>query len=408
MYLYIGIDWSEQKHDVAFVNEQGALVQQIDIVHSEQGFEQLNRYRQKFKVPAEACFVGLETAHTLLIDYLWSAGYEQVYVLAPNVVNKNRGRYRQSAAKDDKWDAFVIGDILRTDRQRFHPWRPGSELLQQMRATVSFHRYLTKQTTSISNRLRSILLRYYPAAYHLFPSWPSKAGCRFIIQFPTPEDANRLSVADFQAFLRNCRHPRQKRWLHYYQRLRDDYPPSAPAPTASYRREAPLLAETLRTLLQTKQENVAHLRSLFEQHPDAEIFLSIPGAADFLAPALLVKFGEDRERFPSPAAVQALAGTCPVTIQSGKSRSVRFRRACDREFRHIAQLHARASLRSSAWASTYYDSTLLRNPSKNHALRCVANRWLKVIWTLWQKRTCYDESLHLHHIVRHRSPVPTA
>ena len=279
MHLYIGIDWSEQKHDVAFVNEQGALVQQIDIVHSEQGFEKLNRHRQKLHVPAEACIVGLETAHTLLVDYLWLAGYEQVYVLAPNVASKNRGRYRQSAAKDDKWDAFLIGDILRTNRQRFYPWQPGSELLQQMRATVSFHRYLTKQTTATSNRLRAVLL---------------------------------------------------------------------------------------------------------------------------------VKFGEDRERFPSPAAVQALAGTCPVTIQSGKSRSVRFRRACDREFRHIAQLHARTSLRSSAWAGAYYNSTLSRNPSKNHALRCVANRWLKVIWTLWQKRTCYDETLHMQHIVRHRSPVPTA
>lgn len=59
-----------------------------------------------------------------------------------------------------------------------------------------------------------------------------------------------------------------------------------------------------------------------------------------LAPALLAKFGDDRARFPTPASVQALAGTCPVTDQSGKRKVIKFRRACDREFRWIVQQRA--------------------------------------------------------------------
>lgn len=403
MHLYIGIDWSEEKHDVAFVNEKGALVQQFTIAHTESGFKQLDRRRQKLAVDKSECTIGLETAHTLLIDHLWTTGYDDLYVIAPNVVNKNRGRYRQSDAKDDKWDAYVIGDLVRTDRKHYQPWRPGTTLLQQLRTSVRFHLHLTKQTTANANRLRALLLRYYPVAYHLFPSWPSMTSCRFILQYPTPAQAKAICAEELQEFLHQAKYPRRNRWLDFYQRLHADYAPPADGAAAAYPAEATWLAQTLLSALQVKQQNLATLRSLFEQHPDAPIFHSLPGVGDFLAPALLVKFGEDRERFPSPAAAQALAGTCPVTKQSGKARSVRFRRACDREFRHIAQLHARSSLRSSEWASTYYDSILSRKPSRNHALRCVANRWLKVLWTLWQRQTPYDESRHLQQIARHRT-----
>lgn len=68
-------------------------------------------------------------------------------------------------------------------------------------------------------------------------------------------------------------------------------------------------------------------------------------------------FGDDRHRFPEPASVQALAGTCPVTKASGKRKVVLFRYACDREFRHIAQQWARCSLSVSVWANAYWERT---------------------------------------------------
>ena len=92
---------------------------------------------------------------------------------------------------------------------------------------------------------------------------------------------------------------------------------------------------------------------------------------EFLAPALLVKFGDDRERFPTPAGVRALAGSCPVTEASEKGRRVRFRRGCDREFRYISQQWAWHSLKESAWASTYYQQALERGLGESHALRLV-------------------------------------
>jgi transposase len=164
------------------------------------------------------------------------------------------------------------------------------------------------------------------------------------------------------------------------------------------------MAQTLLPLVGQRLRTLRDLDDLFQTHPDAPIFNSLPQAGALLAPALLVKFGDDRDRFPTPAAVQALAGTCPVTQQSGKHKTIRFRRACDKEFRWIATQFAMQTLRESAWAIAYHTQLLQHGVTGAHALRCLANRWLAIIWKLWQTRQPYDESYHLKQRYQHTRP----
>ncbi len=113
-------------------------------------------------------------------------------------------------------------------------------------------------------------------------------------------------------------------------------------------------------------------------------------------------FGEDRARFPSPQDMRALAGTCPVTKQSGKRRRSQFRRACNRSFRETAQQFAIASVQQVDWAAAYYSAALARGLRKNQAYRCLANRWMGIIWKMWQTQQCYDEAHHLKQLHQHR------
>src|SRR6185436_19642876 len=126
-------------------------------------------------------------------------------------------------------------------------------------------------------------------------------------------------------------------------RLQLAYPVTSSTIVVAYHEEAVFLAQHLLAAIEQKKSEIARLQELFTQHPDHELFASLPGTGNFLAPALLAKFGDDRERFPNPGHLQALAGTCPVTEQSGKGRRVLFRQACDHEFRQIAQQWAIAS-----------------------------------------------------------------
>jgi transposase len=395
MQVYIGIDWSEQKHDVVFMNTAGATLAQFEIPHSAEGFLQFDETRWRMKLGTKDCVVGLETAHNLLIDFLWSRGYSKVYVVPPTTVKSNRKRFSSSAARSDPGDAIVIADSLRTDHGRLQPWHPDSLLTRKIQTKVSLINHLTKSSGRLSNRLRAVLLRYYPAVLNMFSSWPTKIALEFIRTFPTPEEAENLSPDEFQRFARQHRYPNPKRLPACFARLQLPQPQATQDTVEIYKDEAVLLATMLLNVMRAKQTALRKLKSIFREHPDHAIFDSLPGAGDFLAPALLAKFGDDRKRFPTPASVQALAGTCPVTDQSGKRRIIKFRRACDREFRAITQQWSIASLERSVWANAYWQRTRTRCRYSSLAYRRLANRWLAIAWKLWQTGQVYDEAYHL-------------
>jgi transposase len=395
MQVYLGIDWSEKKHDVVFQNEKGAQLLYLCIAHTLAGFTQLDQAREQLGFTAADCVVGMETAHNLLIDYLWSRGYEHIYVLPPNQVKSSQGRHRQSGARDDPQDADLIAEIVRTDRQRLYPWHPGSPLLQQMRAKLGSIRFQTQEIVRLTNRLRAVLLRYYPAAVQVFSSLDTQIALVLIQTYPTPQAAAQLDFEGFKVFARQQGYHPTKNLAACFARLHKPYPPASEATIQAYTDEAVFLASLLLPLVQGKSSHLRELQKLYEQHPDRFIFDSLPAAGTLLSAGLLVKLGEDHDRFPSASVVQALAGTCPVTQKSGKSRFVSFRRACDQEFRYLVQEWARGTVNVSVWATGYYQQVRPHCRSEHHAYRCLANRWIEILWKLWHDRIAYDETYHL-------------
>jgi transposase len=395
MEVYLGIDSSQAKHDIVFMNPQGVDLARACIPHSPEGFLQLEALRQELGLSPSDCLVGLESAHSLLVDFLWDQGYVHVYVIPPHVVKASRGRYGHSGARTDPSDASLQADLLRTDRARLQPWFPDSLATRQIRAWVSLIDHLTQSIVRHANRLRAVLFRYYPAALELFSDLTSQISLQFIQAYPTPQAAADVDWPQFEAFAQAHHYPHPKHLRSIFSRLQTPQPQPAASTILAYQQEASLLAALLLNLVRAKAAALRELEVLFHQHPDSAIFASLPGAGDYLAPALLAKFGDDRQRFPTPASAQALAGTCPVTDSSGKRRRVMFRRACDRQFRRIAQQWARCSLVQSTWANAYWHQVRPRCSSDSHAFRCLANRWLAVAWKLWQTRQPYDESYHL-------------
>jgi transposase len=404
MKVYIGIDWSENKHDICFLHESGEVLLMQQISHTIAGFRQLDQARESLGVEREEVIIGLETAHNLLVDYLWDQGYEQIYVLPPSVVKSAQKRYRQSGAKDDAWDARLIADLLRTDRQRYVPWKPDLPLTRQIRAEVRFVNQLGRELVRGGNRLRAILLRYYPAALVAFPHLDRVVSLAFFQTYPTSRQANALDFEQLKAFLREHHHTQRGSWPTIYAGLHSESPPSNPELDAAYSPLTLAQARILETLVRSRNECLARLGKLFLLHPDQEIYDSLPQAGALLAPALLAKLGDDRARYPNPAVLQAVAGTCPVTHRSGKHSRIYFRTACDHEFRHIVQQWARLSLNASPWAATYYRTVRPHCKTDSDAIRRLANRWLEILWRLWVDRKPYDEAFHLkQHAMRSRT-----
>jgi transposase len=268
------------------------VLARITFEHNPPGVAQLETVHRDLGVDPGDVLVALETAHNLLIDYLWARNYTQVYVVPPSVVKGSRKRDRQSGARTDQSDAELLAQLLRTDQHRLQPWLPDSLLTRQLRSKISLHLHLTRSSVRLTNRLRAVLLRYYPAALEVFYSLASPITLAFIQAFPTPQEGAALSFAAFQRFARQ--HPRPSQLPARYARLQAAQIAASPDTVLVCQEEAVTLAALLLTTLQAKQANLRTLDALFAQHPDQAIFVSLPGAGDFLQSGLLVKFGDDR------------------------------------------------------------------------------------------------------------------
>jgi hypothetical protein len=117
-----------------------------------------------------------------------------------------------------------------------------------------------------------------------------------------------------------------------------------------------VLAVGLAKVLKTLQTQISAYRrqiaQQFEQHPDSKIFDSLPGAGAKLAPRLLAELGTDRQRFSAAGGLPCLAGTAPISLESGQIKKVRVRYQCDKVLRYTVHLWADCSRKVCVWAQT--------------------------------------------------------
>jgi transposase len=404
MKVYIGIDWSEDKHDICMLNEAGAILKVWQIEHTQNGFMEILAALEELAVIHEECYFGIETAYNLVVDFLSGWGYTQLYVLPPGAVKATRQRFKQSQARTDQRDAWLIANLLRTDLDNYHPWLPNQPLTDQIAAQVKLILKLARQAQRYTNQLRATLLRYYPAALQVFKQLDSPTALRFIAAYPNPGLAQALTRPQFEEFAYKNRFTNAQYIAQAYQRLQTQQPVTPPTTEIVFQPVALQWVTLIQQVLQAKKAVQTALTQLYTQHPDRHIYASLPGAGEWLEPALLCKLGDERSRFPSAKVLQAIAGTCPVTDRSGKTQHTLFRTACDHDFRYIVQTWARGSVRKSHWARLYFAQVYAHSGSKSHAYRCLANRWLAILWRLWQDRCPYDEAVHQHNRLRRAQP----
>ncbi len=103
MKSYIGIDWSEKRHNVCILIESGACLSRFQIPHTQAGFLHLEQQLSQVNQGAADCIVGIETRNNTLVDFLWSRDYT-MYILPPNQVKSNRGRHRASRPPQKRKD----------------------------------------------------------------------------------------------------------------------------------------------------------------------------------------------------------------------------------------------------------------------------------------------------------------
>jgi transposase len=391
--LFVGIDWASEEHAVCILGADGRKVASFAVAHSRDGFEKLVN-RLAGLGPASRTPVAIERPDGRLVDVLLEAGHPVVPV-SPNAIKAWREGEVVSGAKDDPGDAEVIGEYLRLRAHKLTVLAPYSDETRALRAVVRARGDLVEQRVAAHNQLEACLDAFWPGAKVIFADVTSDIALAFLERYPTPASARSLGEKRMASFLVKHGYSGRRPPAELLERLRSTPEGVFDGPEAEAGRDAMLgyvrvIGALNRSIKDLDRSVAAHLG----EHPDNEIFTSLPRSGRINAAQMLAEWGDCREAYDGPEAVAALAGVAPVTKRSGKHHAVHFRWACDKRFRQAITTFADNSRHESPWAADVYRRALDRGCDHPHAVRVLARAWIRVIWRCWIDRVPYDPAHH--------------
>jgi transposase len=398
---YAGFDWAKDHHSVVVVDREGRIVADFEFEHSLEGWQSFGDKTSAWPNLA----VAIETSQGAAVEQLLQREY-RLYPVHPLAAQRYRERKAPSGTKTDHLDAWGLADALRSDGHGWKALQPLDPFTQQLRLLCRDEVTLIEQRTALVNQLQQALAEYYPAALEAFEDWTDAFTWEFVLAFPTPQGLVTAGKRRWEKFLHThklWRPETVEKRLKLFA-IADQFKASQPIAQAKSQ-----LAVSLCKLLCTLAKQLAlyrkHIEALFAEHPDPDLFGSLPGAKKMLAPRLLSAVGGDPQRYGTHEVLQRIAGTTPVSYQSGKFSKVRVRWACDKFMRHTVHLWSDCFRKASAWGRTYYEQKRQEGMTHAAALRCLGQRLLKILFRMLETRTPYDAELHARNQQEHGSWV---
>jgi transposase len=403
--LFVGDDWAEDHHDVYLMNDTGDKLASRRLPEGLAGIRRLHELIAEYAEDPAQAVIGIETDRGLWVNALTAAEY-QVFAINPLAVARYRDRHHVSGAKSDASDAKLLADLVRTDRHNHRRIAGDSPDAEAIKVLARAHQNLIWARTRHTNGLRSALREYYPAALEAFEDLADRDALAVLGRAPTPADAGRLSVSKIRSALKAAGRQRNldTRALQIQEMLRSEQLAAPAAVTAAFgastRAAVGIIAELNRQIAELEAELATH----FEAHPDADIYLSLPGLGVILGARVLGEFGDDPNRYTTAKCRKNYAGTSPLTIASGKKRTVLARHVRNRRLYDAIDQWAFCALNSSPGARLFYDQRRAAADTHHQALRALGNRLVGILHGCLRHRTCYDENKAW----AHRQPAAAA
>lgn len=392
----IGLDWADDQHQVALWVPGTEHIELSTFQQEPEAIAQgVASLRQRFgERPLAIC---LEQSRGPLMHALMAYANLVLDPINPKTSAKLREALHPSGRSDDPVQARVLVMLLRQFGPQLVPWKPDDALTRQWAVLVQDRRSWGEQGTALTNQLRATLKAYFPQALELVSEdLSNRLTTDFLRRWPTLAAVQAAGLEAVRAFY-SGHNSRRAELLEARLRLIAEAVPltTDPAILEAYSLRAQCRAQMIATVRATIERYDREIARLFEGHPDAFIFASLPGAGPVLAPRLLVAFVTDRQRLPTPEAIACYSGTAPVTEQSGKQQWVH-RRWTRPVFVHQSFVEfSGSSRRRSRWAQCCYEHLVAQGQGHWSALRVLGLKWQRVIWRCWQDRVPYDEARHV-------------
>lgn len=398
---FVGIDWASQAHEVCLLDRAGRVCERRQVEHT---VTALAKWVEALLVRAQgdpgSIAIAIEVPRGGLVELLVERGFA-VYAINPKQLDRFRDRFTAAGAKDDRRDALVLGDSLRTDPQAFRRVRLDDPLVIQVREWSRVDEELGVELTRLTNRLRELVYRVAPGLLTLCPAADEPWFWALLREASTPAEHARLSSRRVERLLRDHR-IRRVTATELQAVLQQPAIYTAPGVVEAVAAHTRLLLPRVALVADQRRECERHLERLLEaldaqepaagdqrEHSDVAIVRSMPGIGTRVAARMLAEASQplaDRAYHT----LRAGMGIAPVTTQSGRRRTVSMRYACNGRLRDAAYHWARVGMQRDTRSRAYYAALRTRGHSHGRALRSVADRLLRILFSLLDHRQLYD------------------
>ena len=396
---FVGIDWGE-RHQICVLDEQRRKIGERLIDHSGEGLAGLVAWLKEI-VSSEPSRMAaaIEVPHGVLVETLLAHGFH-VYSINPKQLDRFRDRHTVGGAKDDRRDAFVLAGSLVTDIASFRRLAEESVFVRRLRELSRTAEELEREHRRLSNQLRDLLFRYFPAMLRLSPAADDPWVWKLLAMAPLPGEAAKLKPGRVEKVLKASRIRRFTAGEVCEELKREAFGLAAGVAESIAERVSvmiPLLeafegqrkkvSEKMSQLLEEGRRDEG-----VEERKTVELLLSLPGVGVTVATTLLAEAGRALAE-GDYAGMRCYAGVAPVTKQSGKSRRVVMRQGCNQRVREACYHWARVSSQHDEMSRAQYRRMRETGQSHGRALRGVSDRLLSVLFAMLRTGKGYDPGL---------------
>ena len=403
--LFIGDDRAEGHHDVVVQDDAGKTLARRRLPEGADGIARFHELvasclgEDAEPDPARVVVV-IETGRGPWVKALAAAGY-RVYPADPEQAARHKETVANSGKKDDFFDAACLADMGRTRRHQVRELAAGSDIAGAVKIAARAHQKLVWERTRHLLRMRSALREYFPAALEAYaglgltgPDAPELLG-----KAPDPAPAARLTVTQITAALKRAgrRGDLAQRARDIQAALRAPHLSLPAVITEAHAASVQAAAAVIAALNEQCKVMEAKVSELFRRHPDARVYLSQPGIGDITGARILGEFGDAPGRYASARARKNYAGTSPLTIQSGKKKTVHARYIRNGHLIDALRAQALSALSASPGARACYDELRAHDTGHDDALRRVASRLVGILHGCVKTSREYDEAAAWSH-----------
>jgi len=401
----IGLDWADDHHDFCLQEAGSSRIETGRIEQTPQAIaEWVAGLRQRFG--GRHIGICLETKRGALVAALIEHAFIVLFPVNPRTLKRFREAFAPNGAKDDPGDAGLLFELLNKHESRLHRWDPDDAETRAIARLVESRRKAVDLRTRLTNQLKAELKGYFPQALSWAGELETQLATDFLQRWPTLKDVQREKVQTIRKFYygHNCRRAdlieQRIEEIRTAVALTND---SAIVETSAL--NVQMLARQIDALRPSIGRYDKEIANRFGKHPDAHLFESLPGSGAAMAPRLLSAFGSKRDRFQAASEVQEYSGIAPVTRRSGRQSQTTWRWGAPKFVRQSFHEFARLSIHHSAWARAYYDLQRERGKSRHAAIRALAFKWIRIIYSCWKQRVAYDEAQYVQALLQRGSTL---